>query len=132
MGNFVAFNVLGASSIVSGHVQSSLAEDMESRAQALLSAETAAGRGVVDAQLSGAGDGHSFMFQLLTSPDASPAVDPRVTCYMAGSETELQNASQAALAELGAGGRIVVGWAEVGSSAGRRWMGMIFSSPPLG
>lgn len=113
-------------------VQSSLASDMQARAQAILTAEIAAGRNLVDAALSGAGDGHSFMLTLFTSSTRTvyPNVDG-VLCYVAPNGEALDAVAQAALNSLTDGGgnsRSVVGLAEAGSCDGHRWMGVIFHS----
>lgn len=113
-------------------IQSSLASDMQSRAQAILLAEIAAGRVLRDAALSGAGDGHSFMLTLFTTSDrlSYPNVDG-VLCYVAPNGDALSAAAQAALNSLTDGGgnsRSVVGLAEAGSCDGHRWMGVIFHS----
>ena len=116
-----------ASTLRSRHVQSSLASDLQARLQALIDSEAVAGRGVVDLNLAGSGEGHSFMAHLVTGTNAAPAGD-QVTCYSAASSQELSVASNAALAIINPTRRMR-GLLEDGSADGHRWMGIILHAP---
>ncbi len=116
-----------ASTLRSGHVQSSLASDLQTRLQALIDSEAAAGRGVVDLNLAGSGEGHSFVAHLVTGSNAVPAGD-QVACYSAASLPELTVASNATLASISPLRRMR-GLLEDGSADGHRWMGIILHAP---
>ena len=124
MGNFRGVNAVAAATCVVRRVESANPADMQARGQAAI-AELAALGGFVMGNLSGAGDGNTFMLTIAGGPDAPPAPNGlALEVYSAGSAAELQLAKQRALAALGPTA-ILLGCAEDGAGRGRVWMGAL-------
>lgn len=110
--------------------ESPLAADLQARVQAFITGLIDDGGQIVDASLSGAGDGHEFIFTVLYDPEGlPPATGTVVRFYLAGDEREFRLAAAAAIASLQAQNLQVSAHGESGSSQGRRWMGVFIAEP---
>ena len=88
--------------------------------------------------LAGAGDGHTFVVEIIEAPPPilTPvgglgllfAITPRVVCYMASSREELPVQRAAALARAGLAIATLEDEQVAGSEQGQRFMGMILGT----
>lgn len=109
--------------------ESSLASDLQTRVQAYYATLVQVGRGLVDFNLAGAGDGHSFMCTLVSAPVRASDPNLEFRFYLAASERELRAAAAALIASLQSPPvRYIYGQSEAGSKQGTRWMGVFLVS----
>lgn len=130
MGNINVDTPIAAPTAAEVIFESSLASDLQARAQAFIDSLISGGAGLISsADIAGAGDGYAFVLSVLYEPAGPPpAAGTLIRVYEAASEPELNAAGAAALATL-APSLQVSAFGMSGSSAGRRWMGVLVAEP---
>lgn len=107
--------------------QSSNPEDLQAQLQDLIDQMIGGGisGGLYEINITGAGDGHSFVVSVFVDSAGGSPVDPTVVqVYMAASAPELALAQTQALAALTEADVDVLAHGLAGASQGRRWCGL--------
>lgn len=116
-------------------VQSADPVDLQAKAQAVMDALILAGADfIVDAEIEGASDGHTFIvsFLVVEGPGA-PAAGTLVRIWMGANREVIGDGFNAILAEVsGIGVYHVAGFGIAGAGQGTRFCGMALFVPPQG